>query len=127
MWPTQRLDTEARHESEIAGSAAAILKLVQETVNREHFEHRFTVFPLFMAGIAMTSTLDKRHVQGLMQVLEQHSIGSNTRATRRLLEVVLERQDRGASMTSGRAAASGHVDWVAVSAEIGPQVVHFGF
>ena len=123
MWPTQRLGTETGYENETTGSTAAILKLVQETIDRRHFEHRFTVFPLFMAGIAVTSASDKLYVQGLLRSLEQQSIGSNTRATRRLLETVYERQDR-VSMGPDRAL---YVDWIGVSAEIGEQVVNFGF
>ena len=71
----------------------------------------------------VNSASDKLHVQGLMRLLEQQSIGSNTRATRKLLEMVYERRDRG-FMSPGHAF---HVDWIGISEEMGQQIVNFGF
>lgn len=81
------------------------------------------IFPLLMAGVAVDSTSDKILVQDLMRSFEQESFGSNTRATRKLLEAVYERQ----TCSLATLGHSRDVDWIGVLAEMGHEIVLLGF
>ena len=122
MWPTQRLNNAQENEAEIAQCVSEILELASDTVSRHHLEHGFIIFPLFIAGCAATSTADQALARDLIHRMEQESIGKNTRATRKLLEAVYERQNARLAST-GR---STDVDWIQVMLESGLQVVSYG-
>jgi hypothetical protein len=122
MWPSQRIDTPTPYEHECSQCATEIIAIAEETVRQRQYEHGFVMFPLFLAGVVATSAPEKMQAHDLMRAMERESLGSNKRATRKLLEAVYDRQDE-------RLREVGHamdVDWVGVMAETGLQIVHFG-
>ncbi|MCJ1471848.1 hypothetical protein MMC13_000489 [Lambiella insularis] len=122
MWPTQRIDTNAEPLDEISQCASEILNVVSGTVRRCQYEHGYVIFSLLLAGVATPSAAHKMLALELMLAMEQESIGSNKRRTRKLLEAVYERQ-------SARQMAVGHsldVDWIQVMMDTGMQVINFG-
>lgn len=123
MWPGQRMDTLPDYEAEIATAAQQILQASQAIMQTDSNSSRFLVFPLFMAGYASTVGSEKTAVIDMIQQMEQGCIvGQNTRATRRALEAIYERQNE-------RFMHNGHsldVDWPQVMAERGISVVNFG-
>ena len=122
MWPNQRLSNAQEDEAQIAQHVSEILELASDTVSSHHLEHGFIVFPLFIAGCAATSATDKALARDLISRMEQESIGKNTRATRKLLEAVYERQNARLASTG----QSTDVDWIQVMVESGLQVVSYG-
>ena len=105
--------------SEVSQCASEIIATAAGTVHRQQYEHDFVLFPLFMAGFATASAVEKNQAHDLMRAMEQGSIGINKRATRKLLEAVHERQNE-------RQATVGHsmdVDWIQVMREIRLQIV----
>ena len=122
MWSTQRIDTDSVYPEEVTQCASEIIDVVNETVRRRQFEHGFVVFPLFLAGIATSSVVDKTLAHELMKAMEQESVGNNKRATRELLEAVYQAQN-------ARQMAVGHsldVDWIQVMTERKLHVINFG-
>ncbi|MCJ1309148.1 hypothetical protein MMC25_002803 [Agyrium rufum] len=101
----------------------AILRLASTAMHREQMISQFLVFPTFIAGVAASTSPERRdlalHIIGQM---EMESIGNNTKATRRLLEAVYEEQD--ASLARG--VPAGQVDWITVMEDRSMQVVNFG-
>ena len=122
MWPTQRLDTAPDYTDDLSRAASTVLQIVSDTSERGQLDHRFVMFPLLMAGVAVGSASDKMLVQDLMRSFEQESFGSNTRATRKLLEAVYEQQNRS-SATLGHSL---DVDWIGVLGEMGHEMVILG-
>ena len=85
-------------------------------------EVRSIIFPLFMAGVAAVDGSQKLMALDLISAMEKKSIGNNTAATKRALQMVYEKQTQ-------RFMHTGHsldVDWQDVMAEQGLQVVSFG-
>ena len=122
MWPSQRLDTGPEFDSEIALCVSEILRTANAVVNAGRLEHRFMIFPLFMAGFASMDGNQKMMALDLISTMERHSIGSNTRATRHALQIIYEEQTR-------RFMHTGHsldVNWTDVMVEQGLLVVNFG-
>lgn len=118
MWPSQRLDTGPEFDGEIAQCVVDIL----HTAKNVGAEHRFMVFPLFMAGFVSADGNQKLMALDLISKMEKSSIGSNTRATRHALQIVYERQTQ-------RFMHTGHsldVGWMDVMIDQGLQVVNFG-
>jgi hypothetical protein len=122
MWPSQRMDTGPEPDNDISECVTVILKVAEDILNAGHFELRFIVFPLFMAGVASSSGSDKMMALDLMSAMEKEGIGCNTTTTRHLLQIVYGRQTQ-------RFMKMGHsldVDWIDVMIEQGLQVVNFG-
>ena len=137
MYPTQRLHHPSHTIHEVSRSAGEILRLGREIVGSGHTERKFIVFPLFMAGFANRHKTERDEILALIKNMEVDSIGRNGVATRQLLEVVYERQDkrrgelRRERKREGLNAAADHsgegaedVDWVGMIAELGLQVVN---
>ena len=123
MWPTQLTDwasptqTSSAQNPEIAQCINIILSIATNIVQRRQLDFRFIVFPLFIAGFAARSNVDRHRALELISAMERDSIGNNTRATRMLLRAVHEQQDE----------RGGHaVDWIQVMHQRGLQVVNFG-
>ena len=113
------MDSDTRNDCEISQCASEIIKVATGTVRRQQYEHDFVLFPLFMAGFATSSAAEKIQAHDLMRAMERESIGTNKRATRKLLEAVYERQNE-------RQTTVGHsveVDWIHVMRESQLQVV----
>jgi hypothetical protein len=122
MWPLQRLDTGPEFDAEIGQCVSEILHTAEGVVNSGQLELRFMVFPLFMAGFASTDGTQKMMALDMISAMEKKSIGSNTTATRRALQIIYERQTQ-------RFMHTGHsldVDWLDIMVEQGLQVVNFG-
>ena len=79
---------------EVMQSASEILRLGREIVNYGHMERKFIVFPIFMAGFVEKRPAERAEIMSLLRKLEEDSIGRNFVATRQLLEIVYERQER---------------------------------
>ena len=123
MWPTQRRDTDPSHyEAEITYAVQAILKLANDLLNRQNLHQRFAVFALFVAGMASTVQRDKTRALELLKAFEQESVGSNTKATRKFLETIYDRQ----SQSQRRIGHSLDVDWIGVGEETGQKIINFG-
>ena len=122
MWPAQRLDTGPEFDSEIAQCVSEILHTATLVVGQRRLEHRFMIFPLFMAGFASMDGSQKMMALDLITEMEKKSIGSNTTATRHALQIIYEQQN-------SRFMHTGHsldVNWGDVMVEQGLQVVNFG-
>jgi hypothetical protein len=124
MWPTQRTDTDAsQYETELGYAVGAVLKIAKELVAHDQLQQRSAVFALLLAGIAASSAKDKIAALDLLRAFESDSLGSNTRATRIVLETVYQRQNesRNRGLTVG-------IDWPEVAKELGyHDLVNFGF
>ncbi|KKY17407.1 hypothetical protein UCRPC4_g05651 [Phaeomoniella chlamydospora] len=122
MWPGQRIDTGQQYDTEIAISVQEILQIAEAIVSSGRLELRFIIFPLFMAGIATGSGPEKMMALDLMMTMEKESIGTNTTATRQLLQTIYERQNQ-------RFMSVGHsldVCWKDVMLENDVQLFNFG-
>jgi len=123
MWAGQRMDTSPDHEAEISAASQQILQMSRAIMETDSNSSRFLVFPLFMAGYASAVGSEKMLVIDTIQRMEQGCIvGQSTRATRKALEAIYERQNE-------RFMQNGHsldVDWPQVMAERGVMVVNFG-
>jgi Fungal specific transcription factor domain len=122
MWPSQRLDTGLEYEPEIARCISAVLRIGDGIVSNEQYHLRFIIFPLFMAGVASADGTEKMLALELISSMEKESIGSNTTATRRTLQIVYEQQTRR-FMHTGQSL---DVNWNDIMLEQGLQVVNFG-
>ena len=124
MWPTQRLDTSAEHETEIELSVQEIVQIADGILNNADPRTgcRFIIFPLFMAGVASTNGADKMLALGMIQRMEADSIGPNTRKTRDLLQLIYERQTQR-FMSTGQSL---DMNWMAVISERDENVISFG-
>ena len=113
------MELDTGYNCEVSQCASEIIKVATGTVRRQQYEHDFVLFPLFMAGFATLSAVEKIQAHDLMRAMERESIGINKRATRKLLEAVYERQNE-------RQVTVGHyvdVDWIHVMRESRLQVV----
>lgn len=122
MWPTQRFDNGPDFDGEIAECITQIFQLAESIISQGRLHSRFIVFPLFIAGVSSHSGAEKRHAMDLIASMEKESLGANTSATRRLLQVVYERQTE-------RFMRVGHsldVNWMAIMADQEIQIVNFG-
>ncbi|PGG99304.1 hypothetical protein AJ79_08571 [Helicocarpus griseus UAMH5409] len=123
MWPTQSIETGGGPALEISQRANAILHVAASVINAGRFDLRFTVFPLFMAGVASSSDSQKMLALDLLSSIEENeSVGRNVTTTRHVLQIVWERQNDG-YMRKGHAL---DVDWVEIMVEQGLQMVNFG-
>ena len=122
MWSTQRLDTSPDYNTEIAVAAHQILQMTSRMLAEGRADCRFLVFPVFMAGSASTDGHQRRVALDLIESMETNSIGRNTRATRKALRMVYERQNER-FMNTGQSL---DVGWMDVLAEQGLTVVNFG-
>jgi Fungal specific transcription factor domain len=122
MWPSQRLDTGPEYDGEIAQCVSEVLRIGDKIVSSEQYQLRFIIFPLFMAGVASTDGNEKMLALELISSMEKESIGSNTTATRHVLQIVYEQQTRR-FMHTGQSL---DVDWKEIMVEQGLQVVNFG-
>ena len=122
MWPSQRLDTSAEYNIEIANSVAEILYTASNIVNQARYELRFIVFPLFMAGFASSDGTQKMMAMELISSMDKESIGSNTQATQNALGMIYERQTQ-AFMHTGHSL---DVDWADIMVGQGLQVINWG-
>ena len=122
MWPSQRIESDSVNGNDVSQCSSEIIALASDIIHRGQLEYRFIVFPLFIAGFATTRAVERTRALELITILEQESIGNNTRATRRLLQTVYSRQD-------ARSKVVGHcldVDWIEIMHDTGAQVVSFG-
>ena len=136
MYPTQRLHHPSHSIHEVSQSAGQILQLGREIVSGGHMERKFIVFPLFMAGFVNRYKAEKEEILGLVMRMEEDSVGRNMIATRQLLEIVYERQERrkgvlreerrsmGLRESEGWDVGEEDVDWVGMIGELGLQVVN---
>lgn len=121
MYPTQ-----ANSPTNLVGPINQILHIARGTIREQRLEFRYIIFPLFIAGVgAATQSQDlpltkdqMRSALDLMRAFERERIGTNTEATRQLLEGVFEKV-RTTSSYAG-------VDWVEVMNEMGLEVVNYG-
>lgn len=122
MFAGQLNDPSSSFEPEIRLYCREILQAAQMIISQEHFELRFIVFPLFMAGFASKDMSEKELALNLIRIVEQHSYGASTESVRRLLETVLDRQ-RDAILRTGTA---NEVDWVEKMELTGQQLIIYG-
>ncbi|KAI9674507.1 MAG: hypothetical protein M1817_001845 [Caeruleum heppii] len=122
MWPYQRGEADAMAEEEISQCSSAILNLCRNIVEHKRFQHRFVMYPVFMAGFASPSAEDKMAALDLMSVLERDSLGRNAASMRQLLQAIYCEQNE-AMMSGGHPS---QVDWVEVVKKHDWQVVYFG-
>ena len=121
MWPSQRLDTSPNCDAEIAAAVQQILQVSQAIIASKPNNGRFLVFPLFMAGVASQVGNQKMLAVDLIQHMETDSIGPNTRATRKALEAIYERQNE-CFMQNGHSL---DVDWLQLMIDQNLTVVNF--
>lgn len=122
MWPSQRLDTSPDYDTEIAVASNQLLQMTSKILQDRRVDCRFLMFPVFMAGFASTDGPQKSMALHLIGLMEKDSIGRNTVATRKALELVYEKQNERFMMT-------GHsldVDWLDVMREQHVLIVNFG-
>ena len=122
MWATQQVDSPSSHGNEVTQCSSEILALANDIIQRRRFDYRFIVFPVFIAGFAATSNADKMLALEVITKMEQESIGNNTRATRKLLQAVYEKQN--ANMA--RLGHARDVDWIELMHDRSLDVVSFG-
>ncbi|RMZ80596.1 hypothetical protein DV738_g2697, partial [Chaetothyriales sp. CBS 135597] len=122
MWPTQRLDTTPEYDTEIAVASNQILNIASRIINEGRADCRFLIFPIFMAGYAAMDGGPKAAAIDLIGKMERHSIGRNTSATKRVLELLYEKQRERFMMTG----QSLDVDWMDVVGEQQMLIVNFG-
>ncbi|TKA69613.1 hypothetical protein B0A49_05430 [Cryomyces minteri] len=122
VWSGQRVEYSTAGDEEIEQLVSEVLELARTTVEAEHFERRFVVFPLFLAGFATSHPEKKRLAMELLVAMEPTSVGKNTAASRELLQTVYDLQ-RQSLMAVGHSLA---VDWIDVMTEHGMHVVNFG-
>lgn len=78
---------------EVRSASNDILCLAREIVFSSHFERKFIVFPLFMAGFVAHAPQEKAETLSLLGRLEEDTVGKTVVATKELLEKVYARQD----------------------------------
>ncbi|OAX83466.1 hypothetical protein ACJ72_02168 [Emergomyces africanus] len=123
MWPCQCIETGGGPALEISQRSTAILHVASSIVHAGRFDLRFIVFPLFMAGVASSSSSQKMLALDLLSSIEgNESVGRNVTTTRHVLQIVYQRQTEG-YMRKGHAL---DVDWVEIMIEQGLQMVNFG-
>ncbi|OJD27852.1 hypothetical protein ACJ73_00755 [Blastomyces percursus] len=123
MWSGQCIETGGGPALEISQRTTAILHVVSSIVHAGRFDLRFVVFPLFMAGVASSSSSQKMLALDLLSSMEgNESVGRNVTTTRHVLQIVYQRQTEG-YMRKGHAL---DVDWVEIMIEQGLQMVNFG-
>ncbi|KAK5160219.1 hypothetical protein LTR04_004757 [Oleoguttula sp. CCFEE 6159] len=122
VWSGQRVECSTAGDEEIEQLVSDVLELARMTVEAEHFERRFVVFPLFLAGFATSHPEKKRLAMELLVAMEPTSVGKNTAASRELLQIIYDLQ-RQSLMAVGHSLA---VDWIDVMTERGMHVVNFG-
>ncbi|EQL38813.1 hypothetical protein BDFG_00341 [Blastomyces dermatitidis ATCC 26199] len=123
MWPGQCIETGGGPALEISQRTTAILHVASSIVHAGRFDLRFIVFPLFMAGVASSSSSQKMLALDLLSSIEgNESVGRNVTTTRHVLQIVYQRQTEG-YMRKGHAL---DVDWVEIMIEQGLQMVNFG-
>ncbi|RMZ92691.1 hypothetical protein DV736_g66, partial [Chaetothyriales sp. CBS 134916] len=122
MWPTQRLDTTPEYDTEIAVASNQILSISSRIINEGRADCRFLIFPMFMAGYAAMDGGPKAAAMDLIGQMENHSIGRNTSATKKVLKLLYEKQRERFMMTG----QSLDVDWMDVVGEQQMLIVNFG-
>jgi hypothetical protein len=123
MWSTQRVETPPEYDTEIAVAANQILSATTRLLDQGYTDARFLVFPTFLAGFACHDGAQKILALELIERLDRgHSVGRNTGAVRRALELIYKRQNER-FMTTGQSL---DVDWLDVFKEEGISVVNFG-
>ncbi|KKZ64832.1 hypothetical protein EMCG_09280 [[Emmonsia] crescens] len=123
MWPSQCIETGGGPALEISQRTTAILHIASSIIHAGRFDLRFIVFPLFMAGVASSSSSQKMLALDLLSGIEgNESVGRNVTTTRHVLQIVYQRQTEG-YMRKGHAL---DVDWVEIMIEQGLQMVNFG-
>lgn len=125
MWSGQRLELELSPDGEIEHHATEILRIAERTTHTRRADRHFLVFPLFLAGAAVSSSGLKMMAMELMTSMEdeEDGMGRNAATTRAILQTVYERQ-------LDRLMHVGHtmdVDWADLMAQEGLQMVNFGF
>ncbi|EER42675.1 conserved hypothetical protein [Histoplasma capsulatum H143] len=123
MWSSQSIETGGGPALEISQRTTAILHVASSIVHAGRFDLRFIVFPLFMAGVASSSSSQKMLALDLLSGIEgNESVGRNVTTTRHVLQIVFQRQTEG-YMRKGHAL---DVDWMEIMIEQGLQMVNFG-
>lgn len=122
MWSGQRMDTSPDFDTEITTAAAQILHLAQAAVTSNHYNSRFLVFPLFMAGVASTDGYQMMQSLQCIQTLEEGALGRNMATTRKALKTIYDSQNEQ-FMQNGHSL---NVDWLQIMHEHGLTVVNFG-
>lgn len=127
MWSGQRLESEYSSSSsaEIDRHAEQILHIAERTNSTRRADRHFLVFPLFLAGATVSASGLKMMAMELMTAMEdeEDGMGRNAATTRAILQTVYERQME-------RLMRVGHtldVEWAALMAQEGLQMVNFGF
>ena len=119
MWATQQLETGAGDLPEVSQCVREIIELAREIISNGHLERKYIVFPLFMAGIAATSAVDREQALEFLGIMEQDSVGRNMGATKNLLNAVYEKQKEGFI----RVGYALDVDWIQIVRDRGLQIV----
>ncbi|QSS62291.1 hypothetical protein I7I51_04468, partial [Histoplasma capsulatum] len=111
MWSSQSIETCGGPALEISQRTTAILHVASSIVHAGRFDLRFIVFPLFMAGVASSSSSQKMLALDLLSGIEgNESVGRNVTTTRHVLQIVFQRQTEG-YMRKGHAL---DVDWMEI-------------
>lgn len=109
VFPNQRSTLTGENVEEIRAAAAAIVNQASTLVSAEDLSHslttnhRYMLFPLFLAGIESREMTVKQWVANILTEFEKTSIGRNVEvASRTLLEIYDLQQQLGAPA----------VDWI---------------
>ncbi|PLB46978.1 hypothetical protein P170DRAFT_466345 [Aspergillus steynii IBT 23096] len=126
LWP-ERLSAETpavkNAEEEIQHHAAMVLELAEDLGHAARENHRhIVIFPVFLAGTAVTSSRLKIRAWELLSGLEEEELGYHASSTCHQLQLEYERQMR--QTRSGPEEASS-VDWIELLAGRGSTEVHY--
>ena len=128
MWSTQRLEAGELPALEMEEHATSIFDIANELVQQNRLNSDFIVFPVFVAGVASTSSSLKGTALDLLLRIDRNTAdkttdaGRNVATARALMQAVYQRQ--ADSFVQG-----GHcldVDWIQIMVAEGLKIETFG-
>lgn len=116
VFPLQRASLTTNRIEEVQTSITSIItqaaSLCSNPSRNLGENHRYMLFPLFLAGIESTSATEKLWIADTLSEFEKNSVGSNTKIVNYILREIYASQEQGCS-----------VDWVEFMSARGWRVV----
>ncbi|KAK1143794.1 hypothetical protein N8T08_006045 [Aspergillus melleus] len=127
LWPEQRLAADLSaikdEQEEMQHHAAMVLELAEDLGHGAQENHRhIIIFPVFLAGTAVTSSGLKIRAWELLSSLEEEELGYHASSTCHQLQLVYERQMQHTRNGPGEAPS---VNWIGLLTEQGSAGVHY--
>ncbi len=121
MYPGQLEDRAPEYDAEVPVCATGIIEFSRRIVAQEIWEFRFTIFGLFLAGVASTNPSEHAVAYDLLDRMESRCYGANTAVLKQLLNTIYGRQEE--AMRNGQDV---NVDWIEEMRARDMRLVFFG-